>query len=88
MPITNVQMPDLLLTKLETMAKKLDCSMDWLIKDAVSQYVGHIEQEERRLIETREALAEIDSDDVVDGDEVMAWIDSWGTDDEKSAPGV
>jgi predicted transcriptional regulator len=32
------------------------------------------------------ALAEIDSVDVVDGDEVMAWVDSWGTDNEKNAP--
>jgi len=40
------------------------------------------------LVETRQVLSEIESGNVVDGDEVMAWIESWSGDSEKIAPQV
>ncbi len=88
MPMTSVRMPDQLMDKLETIAEKLDRSKGWIIKDAVSQYVERIDRKEKMLTETRQALSEIESGNVVDGDEVMAWIESWGSDNEKSAPQV
>lgn len=88
MPMTSVRMSDQLMDKLETIAKKLDRSKGWIIKDAVSQYVERIDRKEKMLAETRQALSEIESGNVVDGDEVMAWIESWGSDNEKSAPQI
>lgn len=41
---------------------------------------------QRRAEETREALAELDAGNLVDGDEVLAWIDTWGSDDELQPP--
>jgi predicted transcriptional regulator len=37
---------------------------------------------ERRNRQTRAALAEFEAGRLVDGDEVLAWIDRWGADDE------
>lgn len=88
MPMTSVRMSDQLMDKLEAIAKKLDRSKGWIIKDAVSQYVDRLDRKEKMLVETRQALSEIESGDVIDGDEVMAWIESWGSDDEKSAPQI
>ena len=88
MPMTSVRMSEQLMSELEEIAVKLDRSKGWIIKDALSQYVAHIEQKERILLETRQALSEIESGDYVDGDEVIAWIDSWGSDDEMSAPKI
>lgn len=84
--MTSVRMSDQLMSELEGIAEKLDRSKGWVIKDALSQYVAQIEEKERLLQETRQALSEIESGDYVDGDEVIAWIDSWGSDDEKIAP--
>ena len=86
MPMTSVRMPEQLMDKLDNIAEKLDRSKSWIIKDAINQYVERIDRKEKMLAETREALSEIESGDVVDGDEVIAWIESWGSDNEKSAP--
>jgi len=88
MPMTSVRMSDQLLTELEAIAEKLDRSKGWVIKDALSQYIERIEQKEQMLQETRLALYEIESGDFIDGDEVIAWINSWNTDNEKSAPKI
>ncbi len=88
MPMTSVRMSDQQMTELESIAVKLDRSKGWIIKDAISQYAARIEREERILNETRQALSEIESGDVVDGEEVLDWIESWGTQDEKSAPNI
>ena len=88
MPMTSVRMSDQLMDKLESIAEKLDRSKGWIIKDAVNQYVEQIDRKEKMLAETRQALSEIESGKVVDGDEVMDWIESWGSDNEKSVPQV
>lgn len=44
------------------------------------------DQRQRRDEETREALGELDAGQVVDGDEVLDWIDSWGSDKELEPP--
>jgi len=88
MPMTSVRMSDQQMNELESIAEKLDRSKGWIIKDALSQYVASIEQQERILQETRQALSEIESGDVIEGEEVMAWIESWGNGDVKSAPKI
>ncbi|MFT5453362.1 MAG: putative transcriptional regulator [Enterobacterales bacterium] len=88
MPMTSVRMSDQLMTELESIAVKLDRSKGWIIKEAISQYAAKIKREEIILSETRQALSEIESGDVVDGEEVLDWIESWGTQDVKSAPKI
>ena len=88
MPMISVRMSDQLMTELESISEKLDRSKGWIIKDALSQYIARIEQNERILRETRQALSEIESGNFVDGEEVMDWIESWGTEDVKSSPKI
>jgi len=88
MPMTSVRMSDQLMEKLESIAEKLDRSKGWIIKDAVNQYVERMDRKEKMLLETRQALSDIESGKVVDGDEVMTWVESWDSDNEKSAPQV
>ncbi|MFN2229026.1 MAG: CopG family ribbon-helix-helix protein, partial [Anaerolineae bacterium] len=58
----------------------------WIINDAVREYLEREDLRQRRDEETREALAELDAGQVVDGDEVLAWIDSWGSENEREPP--
>ncbi len=39
-----------------------------------------------RLQETQEALDDLNAGRVVDGDEVMRWLESWGTEEERALP--
>ena len=38
------------------------------------------------LRETEEALADLEAGRVVSGEEVMKWLETWGTDGETSSP--
>ena len=84
--MTSVRMPDDLLERLEATATRLRRSKGWIINDAVREYLEREEQRRQRLIETKEALADVSEGRVVDGDAVLEWIDSWGTLEERKAP--
>lgn len=86
MAITSIRMPDELMSRLEKAAAHLRRSKGWLINDAVREYLAREERKARMLAETREALAEVDAARLVDGNDVMDWLDSWGADNEKQPP--
>lgn len=77
-------MPDKLLRELEKAAKKLRRSKKWIINEAVTACLARGQRKAQMLEETREALADIKTGRVVDSAEVMDWLETWGTDKEKS----
>ncbi len=86
MAVTSVRMPDELLKQLDQTAKQLQRSKGWVINDAVKEYLQRDQRRTQMLEETREALADIQAGRVVDGSQVLDWLDSWGTDAEKAPP--
>ena len=86
MGMTSVRMPDELLEQLQEAAEKLRRSKGWIINDAVREYLVKEKRKSRMLEDTREALADIKAGRVVDGADVINWLDSWGTDNEKTPP--
>lgn len=86
MGMTSVRMPDDLLQRLDATATRLRRSKGWIINDAVREYLAREDLRQRRDQETREALAELDAGQVVDGEDVLAWIDSWGSKNEREPP--
>ena len=81
MGMTSVRMPDELLQRLDSTATRLRRSKGWIINDAVREYLEREDLRQRRDEETREALTDLDAGQVVDGDQVLAWIDSWGSEE-------
>ena len=74
-----------MMDKLDATANKLRRSKGWIIKDAVQQYLEREEQKAipyRETLETLEALEDVKAGRLVDGEEVLEWMESWGTDDE------
>ncbi|OGQ86424.1 MAG: CopG family transcriptional regulator [Deltaproteobacteria bacterium RIFOXYD12_FULL_56_24] len=63
--------------KVDQLAARLARSRGWIMKQALSAW---IDQEEERSRLTREALAEVDADLVIDQQAVQAWADSLDTD--------
>ena len=86
MGMTRVRMPDDLLEHLEATAVRLRRSKGWIINDAVREYLEREERHRQRLLETQEALTDLEADRVIDGDTVLEWIDSWGTSEEREPP--
>lgn len=86
MGMTSVRMPDDLLERLDATAERLRRSKGWIIKDAVREYLEREDQRARRLDETKQALAEMEAGELIDGDEVLTWLDSWGSDPEREPP--
>ncbi|WP_414690133.1 CopG family ribbon-helix-helix protein [Nostoc sp.] len=69
-------------------ATKLQRTKGWIINDALRQYIAREEQKLRMLEETTEAIADIQAQRVVSGDQVMKWLETWGTATEASAPKI
>lgn len=82
-----VRLDDELEARLNALAEKTHRSKSYLAKEALTRY---IEQEETKEFEKQETLARWEkyqeTGEVVSNDEMMAWLDSWGTDQEKPCP--
>ncbi len=66
------------------MAERARRTKSWLVNGAVKDYLDRLGQDERRWGETIEALASVKAGRIVDGDQMMEWIASWGI--RRSAP--
>lgn len=86
MGMTSVRMPDELLERLERTAENLRRSKGWVIKDAVEEYLAREELKQRRNQETLASWEDYQAGRVIEGDQVMSWLDSWGTEDEMEPP--
>ena len=69
--------------KVDQMAARLERSRGWIMKQALSAW---IDQEEERSRLTREALADVDGDHVIDHQAVQAWAASLATDNPLDVP--
>ncbi|PCJ44655.1 MAG: transcriptional regulator [Moraxellaceae bacterium] len=86
MAMTSVRMPDELMGRLEKAAENLRRSKGWLINDALGEYLAREEAKVKLQEETQQALADVEAGRLVDGDEVIEWVESWGAQDEKEPP--
>lgn len=86
MGVTSVRLSDEMQEQLEATAERLRRSKGWVISEALNEYMAKEERALARLERTRKALDQVETGQVINGDEVMAWIASWGTDKESSPP--
>jgi len=86
MSITSVRIPDDIEKPLESLSKKLDRSKSYLINQAIKEFIARQSLEDSRWQDTLEALKSIKAGKSIDEEDVNAWLNSWGTNDRKSAP--
>ena len=72
---------------LEKLARKMDRSKNYLINQAIREYVARQAMEEARWQDTEMALHSLQAGNLVSGDEVNNWLESWGQESEQTAPG-
>ncbi len=80
----DIRLHDEIAAKLVAMAGR-DESLEMAANHALRAYFSH-KEEERRWQETLAADAAMDRGDAVDGEKVIAWLESWGKDGELPPP--
>ena len=88
MGVTSIRLSAEVEASLENLAKKLDRSKNYLINQAVKEYLSRQAMDDARWEDTLKALASIKEGKIIDESEVVSWLKSWGTEDETSAPSV
>jgi predicted transcriptional regulator len=71
---------------LENLSQKLDRSKNYLINQAIKEYIARQAMDDARWEDTLKALASIKEGKTIDEAEVVSWLKSWGTEEEISAP--
>lgn len=88
MSVTTVRLQPEVETGLELMADKLHRSKNWLINQAIREFVARQELEQSRWNETLAAMESVAQGKVVAGQAVHSWLASWGSVDELRPPQV
>jgi predicted transcriptional regulator len=88
MAVTSVRLSDDLSKRLDRVATEQDRSKGWIIAEALNDYLNREELRRQRLADTREALDDLEAGDVVAGEKVLAWLESWGKDEELPPPDI
>jgi len=82
--VVTAHVPLPLADKIDDLAQRLERSKAWIVKQALTAWV-ELEEERRRL--TLEALADVDTGNVIDHQAIQAWADSLDTDIPLPIPG-
>lgn len=88
MSVTSVRLQPQIEQNLEAIAAKLQRSKNWVINQAIEEFVQKQEAEQQRWQETLQALDAVSQGRVVAGEDVHSWLKSWGSDHELSAPKI
>jgi predicted transcriptional regulator len=88
MGVTSVRLSKDVEIPLEQLAKKLDRSKNYLVNQAIKEFVVRQSMEELRWSDTTKALESVKAGRLIDSGEVTKWLKSWGSDSPKPPPNV
>lgn len=86
MGVTSVRLQPEIENPLERLSKKLDRSKNYLINQAIKEFLERKSLDEQRWIETIEAIDSVKSGKLIDEKNVNDWLDSWGSENELKPP--
>ena len=86
-PPTGVKLEPQLKSRLKELGKLKHRTIHWLMKEAIQQYLEQEEEREKLKHETMTRWEEeAEKNMTVSNGAVMAWLDTWGTENEKGRP--
>lgn len=88
MSVTSIRLQPEVESGLEAMSDRLQRSKNWLINQAIREFVARQELEQSRWKETLTGMESVAHGNVVSGQAVHSWLESWGTSDELPPPPV
>ena len=77
MSITSIRLTDDINKPLESLASKLDRSKNYLINQAIKEFLQRQSMDESRWEDTLAALKSIKFGKTIDSNEVASWLKSW-----------
>jgi len=86
MGVTSVRIQPEISKQLESIAASLHRSKSSIINQAVEEFLQQQQQEQQRWQETLESLQSVRAGQIVSGDSVHTWMESWGSEHELPAP--
>lgn len=86
MGVTSIRLSAEVEAPLANLSKRLDRSKNYLINQAIKEFVARQAMEDSRWEDTLKALDSIKAGEVFDESEVVSWIKSWGSENEHSSP--
>ncbi len=88
MSVTSIRLQPEIESPLEKLATKLDRSKNYLINQAIKEFIARKSRDEARWNETLEALDSVKSNKLIEEKSVNEWLESWGTDNEVNPPKI
>lgn len=88
MGVTSIRLNSEVEVPLENLARKLDRSKNYIINQAIKEFVQRQSMDDSHWEDTLVALNSIKAGKTIDGNEVTSWLESWGTNEELSPPKV
>ena len=86
MSVVSIRLQPDLEEPLNKLSEKLDRSKNYLINQALKEYVERQVMEDLRWADTLSALESVQAGKTIPGDQVISWLESWGTDKELPKP--
>ena len=86
MSVTSIRLQPGVEKTLEEAAEKLQRSKNWLINQAIKEFLQKESLENKRWQDTLIALESLTKSKVVKGASVHSWLESWGSDIELEKP--
>ena len=78
MPKLQDQVKEEMLARIDALAHRQDRDTDEVVLDALGKYLEWHDTQMHLWKETEKAILEADRGEVVSGEEVFAWLDTWG----------
>jgi predicted transcriptional regulator len=88
MGVTSVRLQPEIENPLEKLAEKLDRSKNYIINQAIKEFIARQSLDEKKWNETLEALESVKSNSLVEEKDVNEWLDSWGENNESKPPKI
>lgn len=86
MGVTSIRLQPEIENPLEELAKKLDRSKNYLINQAIKEFLENKSLDEKKWAQTLEAIDSVKSNKLIEEDAVNEWLESWGDNDELKPP--
>jgi len=88
MSVTSLRISQDIEAPLASLAKRLDRSKNYLINQAIREFLARQIEEESRWLDTLAALESAKDGKIIDESSVTEWLQSWGTDKELPPPSI
>ncbi len=86
MGVTSIRLQPEVQEPLENLSKKLDRSKNYLINQAIKEFLERKSLDDKRWSETMKAIDSVKSGKLIDEKNVNDWLDSWGSENELEPP--